>query len=65
MNTAWGLSALEEIRRAAAGDADDLRRAGSWPVDVVSRRETQRGQVSDLQQGLQDDAAAKRAIQSG
>ena len=58
--------ALEEIRRVLqpAGTLIDLRPlAGSWPVDVVSRRETRRaGQVSDLQQGLEDDAAANRAM---
>jgi hypothetical protein len=58
--------ALEEIRRVLqpAGTLIDLRPlAGRWPVDVVSRRETLRaGQVSDLQQGLEDDAAANRAM---
>jgi hypothetical protein len=58
--------ALEEIRRVLqpAGTLIDLRPlAGRWPVDVVSRRETRRGgQVSDLQQGLEDDAAANRAM---
>lgn len=58
--------ALQEIRRVlvARGTLIDLRPlADNWPVEISSRRETQRaGRVSDLPQGLEDDAAANLAF---
>ena len=46
------------------GTLIDLRPlAGHWPVEVVSKREGHEvGRVTDLPQGLEDDAAANRTI---
>jgi SAM-dependent methyltransferase len=58
--------ALQEIRRVLIreGTLIDLRPlAGNWPVEVVSLRATHEvGRVTDLPQGLEDDAAANRTI---
>jgi hypothetical protein len=58
--------ALQEIRRVLIGEGTliDLRPlAGNWPVEVVSAREgNEVGRVTDLPQGLEDDAAANRTI---
>ena len=61
--------ALQEVRRVlvAKGTLIDLRPlAGNWPIDVVSKREQVRaGAVTDLPQGLGDDAAANQTMASG
>jgi hypothetical protein len=58
--------ALREICRVLIGSGTllDLRPlAGKWPVEVVSARERkQAGEVTDLPQGLADDAAANLAM---
>ena len=58
--------ALQEILRVLTreGTLIDLRPlAGNWPVEVVSRRAVHEvGRVTDLPQGLDDDAAANRTI---
>jgi hypothetical protein len=58
--------ALQEIRRVLTreGTLIDLRPlAGNWPVEVVSIRSGHEvGRVTDLPQGLEDDAAANRTI---
>jgi hypothetical protein len=58
--------ALQEIRRVLTreGTLIDLRPlAGNWPVEVVSARTAHEvGRVTDLPQGLEDDAAANRTI---
>jgi hypothetical protein len=58
--------ALREICRVliATGILIDLRPlAAEWPVEVVSARERKlAGEVTDLPQGLADDAAANHAI---
>ncbi len=61
--------ALQEIHRVLEPDGIliDLRPlAGNWPIQVVSRDKIQSvGAVSDLQQGLEDDAAANRNMAVG
>jgi len=61
--------ALQEVRRVLVqgGTLIDLRPlAGGWPVEVVSSRETREaGPVTDLPEGLEDDAAANRAMSAG
>lgn len=61
--------ALEEIRRVLVSDGVliDLRPlAGQWRVEIVSSRELrQTGSVTDLPAGLEDDAAANRAMAEG
>jgi len=59
--------ALQEIRRVLTpgGVMVDLRPlAGNWPVEVVAGRASQEvGRVTDLPQGLEDDAAANRTME--
>jgi hypothetical protein len=61
--------ALSEIGRAltSEGTLIDLRPlADRWTVEVTSARESRRGgRVTDLPQGLEDDAAANQAMQKG
>lgn len=58
--------ALQEIRRVLTreGTLIDLRPlAGNWPLEVVSNRAGHEvGRVTDLPEGLEDDAAANRTI---
>lgn len=58
--------ALNESRRVLVPDGVliDLRPlADRWPVEVFSGRETrQTGRLTDLPQGVEDDAAANRAM---
>lgn len=58
--------ALQQIRRVLApeGVMIDLRPlAGNWPVEVVTGRASREvGRVTDLPQGLEDDAAANRTM---
>jgi hypothetical protein len=58
--------ALEEVRRVLRQNSIliDLRPlAGGWPVELASARERRKaGRVTDLEQGLADDAAANGAM---
>jgi len=61
--------ALEEIQRVlvSGGTLIDLRPiADRWPVEVLSSRGRQEvGHVTDLPQGLADDATANEAMKTG
>jgi hypothetical protein len=61
--------ALDEIRRVLVdgGILVDMRPLGDrWPVEVFSARDTrQTGTMTDLPAGVEDDAAANRAMAEG